>query len=578
MMKEKILDIINSTSPKQLGHALKKNSEVAEFLMAETIDINNMSLVQRAYAFLNDVSPICDRSGKEKRWVNFDEGWKFCGMTGKCECARESVSANVSKTKQNYDVITRAQIQTKRENTNLIRYNVVNTGQLEKSKLLHKEFYNDPENVEKAVEKHRSTNMDRYGVDNCQKRPEIREKTIATTFERYGKLYFIETEKSRLLNNIIKEQRRLAGEYLNQGFRDVLAYMANKYNTTLDITRDLYFGTNIKFEYPFKCLRCGYTWPGRLHYGSMRECEQCVPRIVNYTSLEETQVFDFVKQLGIKSYQTNKTLIKPYEIDIYCPDQKIAIEYGGLYWHSEKAGKKKPNYHLEKLNRCERRNLRLVTIFSDEWNNQKHKVENFLTTMFQKNTNRLYARQCSIVTLDSYQAADFFNKYHMIGGKVADSVTYGLLFDNEIVAAMSFKRLGTGTFNRHIGYDDVWNLTRFATNHFIIPGAASKLLNCFEKNNKVDLLLTYADRRYSVGNLYYELGFTHDGYDDPGYFYVSPGHVHKFHYSYFNKENIQNKFDVELVNDNVWDTMQALGWDRISDCGRIRFKKIYTET
>ena len=34
-----------------------------------------------------------------------------------------------------------------------------------------------------------------------------------------------------------------------------------------------------------------------------------------------------------------------FELDVYIPSKHIAIEYNGIYWHSELNGKNK-NYHL----------------------------------------------------------------------------------------------------------------------------------------------------------------------------------------------------------------------------------------
>ncbi|MFW6130771.1 MAG: hypothetical protein ACOC56_06250, partial [Atribacterota bacterium] len=53
------------------------------------------------------------------------------------------------------------------------------------------------------------------------------------------------------------------------------------------------------------------------------------------------------------------------ELDIYLPDFNIAIEYNGLYWHSELNGKDR-NYHLNKTNICENENIQLIHIFEDE--------------------------------------------------------------------------------------------------------------------------------------------------------------------------------------------------------------------
>ena len=53
-----------------------------------------------------------------------------------------------------------------------------------------------------------------------------------------------------------------------------------------------------------------------------------------------------------------------------------------------------------------------------------------------------------------------------------------------------------------------WELNRFCSHSdFVISGIASKLLNYFKKNYQWTKIFSYADRRWSVGDLYKKLGF-----------------------------------------------------------------------
>jgi len=49
---------------------------------------------------------------------------------------------------------------------------------------------------------------------------------------------------------------------------------------------------------------------------------------------------------------SERSLIAPKELDIVIPSKGIAIEFNGLYWHSEASGKDR-NYHLDKTKACE---------------------------------------------------------------------------------------------------------------------------------------------------------------------------------------------------------------------------------
>ncbi|NDB85961.1 MAG: tandem-95 repeat protein, partial [Alphaproteobacteria bacterium] len=63
--------------------------------------------------------------------------------------------------------------------------------------------------------------------------------------------------------------------------------------------------------------------------------------------------------------QSDKKIIAPYELDIVIPSKKLAIEYCGLFWHSE-YNRPDPNYHANKLKLCGQQGYRLITIFEDE--------------------------------------------------------------------------------------------------------------------------------------------------------------------------------------------------------------------
>jgi hypothetical protein len=75
-------------------------------------------------------------------------------------------------------------------------------------------------------------------------------------------------------------------------------------------------------------------------------------------SSAQKEIYDFVKGLCGDALMSDRTFISPLEIDILIPSKKIAIEYCGLYWHSELQGKDR-RYHTEKLDRCLKENFRI---------------------------------------------------------------------------------------------------------------------------------------------------------------------------------------------------------------------------
>jgi len=128
-------------------------------------------------------------------------------------------------------------------------------------------------------------------------------------------------------------------------------------------------------KHKWKCLTCDHVfwrkWLANL------KCPKCSHsnRISKGESKQEKELLKFVKSLSLqcKILENTKNILinkkdhrKSLELDIYIPDLKIAFEYNGLYWHSEKYGCGK-EYHMKKTLKCEKLGIRLVHIFEDEW-------------------------------------------------------------------------------------------------------------------------------------------------------------------------------------------------------------------
>ena len=119
-----------------------------------------------------------------------------------------------------------------------------------------------------------------------------------------------------------------------------------------------------------------------------------------------------------------------------------------------------------------------------------------------------------------------------------------------------------------------WELSRYSSSKHVI-GGASKLLKYFERIYKPKSLITYADRRFSQGNLYFKLGFTFDHFSSPNYFYSNKNlkiysriqcQKHKL------KDILKDKFNENL---SEFENMYLNGYNKIYDCGNYVFIKQY---
>ncbi len=97
-------------------------------------------------------------------------------------------------------------------------------------------------------------------------------------------------------------------------------------------------------------------------------------------------------------------------------------------------------------------------------------------------------------------------------------------------------------------------------------------------NYNPDKIISFADLRWTIDvnkNLYIKIGFKFDKIIPPDYQYIQYKGLHKnkrLHKFGFGKQSLKNKFP-ELYSDNKteWEIMQEAGYDRIWDCGKIKY-------
>lgn len=297
------------------------------------------------------------------------------------------------------------------------------------------------------------------------------------------------------------------------------------------------------------------------HLYSKHGCPKCS----NQISKGENEIFKLIKKIDNDCKQRVKSIIKPYEIDIYAPSYKIGIEYDGLLWHSDFYGKDE-SYHLSKTEKCLENGIRLIHIFEDEWAEKKEIVESRLNSLFGVYQSRIYARQCEVKCLDSKTASIFLKNNHL-QGNVSSPIRYGLYYKGELVAVMTFGKLrkNLGSKSR----DGEYEMLRFCTKlNTAIVGGASKLLKRFIRDYNPIRVLSYADRRWSDGNLYVKLGFKHIRNSRPGYFYLI-NRKRENRFKYRKSELVKQGFDKDKSEHEI---MRERGIPRIYDCGNMVFE------
>jgi hypothetical protein len=278
-----------------------------------------------------------------------------------------------------------------------------------------------------------------------------------------------------------------------------------------------------------------------------------------YSSTAEKEIGEWLTSQDINFTSRTRNIIKG-ELDIYIPNCNLAIEYNGLYWHSD-TQKPDRNYHANKLKQCQEKGIRLISIYENEWDDRKDIVLAKLANILNINNSKpIYARKCSIIFPTTKQKREFYNKFH-IQGDGPSSVNIGLEYNGKLVACMGFI---------HKQKENYYELNRFATS-CKVTGGFSKLLKYFENVYENPKIVSFADLRWSQGNVYYKNGFTLNKTLPPDYMWSKNSKLwHKFGFRHkWMKQKLKNYDDTKTENQN----MKAHGFHRIWDCGKLRFIK-----
>ena len=312
------------------------------------------------------------------------------------------------------------------------------------------------------------------------------------------------------------------------------------------------------------CPEHGEFWQSPDSHLQGKGCRLCNWSI---SQAEENLISYINNTLGIETINHDRSIISPYELDIYIPSKKIGIEYNGLFWHSEYFGKDK-NYHLNKLNACIEKGIKLIQIFEDEYINKQDIVLNKIRHLLGKAdaNKKMYGRNCTIKEISSKESKEFLEKSH-IQGFARSTIYLGAFNDGKLIGVMSFLRENNGSNN--------WELNRFATdNDYICCGIGGKLFKYFTRNYSPDKIKSFADRRWTVdekNNVYIQLGFKFGSYVPPDYSYFRQKdgltRQHKFN---FRKQVLHIKYGLPLsMTEN--EMVKKLKCFKIWNCGLIKY-------
>jgi len=434
--------------------------------------------------------------------------------------------------------------------------------------------------IKEVKEKRKQTTLKNFGVDHHFKSEVVKNNIKNTNIEIYGTKY---PTQSKIVQEKSKQTclKKYGAEYYFQSdIRKQLDHTKtiNNYFSK----KDIYFEfaeplfnendyTGLHKEYPFKCKKCGNIFYSIFGTDTKPKCIKCHPRVLS--SLLELEVLNFIKQYkDVNILHGHRPIwLRPKknsypELDIYIPEKKLAIEFNGLYWHGENFGgvdvKKK---HLIKTESCEKQGIQLIHIFENEWLNQQEIVKSIILAKLGIFKQKIFARKCEIRIVNHADTTEFL-LYNHLQGSCISKYKLGLYYQDELVSLLT---LGKPRFNKKYDYEIHRYCNKLNTT---VVGGFAKLLKTFRKSNQGSII-TYADRRYSKGNLYKQNGFIQLESSGCNYWYFQNADK-LYHRTNFQKHKLKDKLEIFDPNLTEWENMLFNKWDRIWDCGNLVFEII----
>ena len=146
-------------------------------------------------------------------------------------------------------------------------------------------------------------------------------------------------------------------------------------------------------------------------------------------------------------------------------------------------------------------------------------------------------------------------------GRGRSNYRFGLYYQDTLVSLMTFTN---NNLSRRL--NNVWEINRFASLlNTTVVGGASRLFRHFLKHINPDTVVSYADNRWSNGQLYQQLGFEKTSNGTPNYWYLLPNTTRRIHRFSLRKTVGDNPDLTEVQN------RAAQGYLRIWDSGSSKW-------
>ncbi len=239
-----------------------------------------------------------------------------------------------------------------------------------------------------------------------------------------------------------------------------------------------------------------------------------------------------------------------FEADIYIPSKNLAIEYNGLYWHSDQ--QKPKNYHLKKREYFDSQGVRLLQIYENEWRDKRPIVESIILAKLGQSGQKYQARKLDIRPVPNKAAQAFLLENHLMGG-YKSAAFVGLYDKDELVSLLGYKKYKGGI-----------DISRFCNKTGCsVAGGYSRLVQAAVDATNPEFVQSYVDLRYGNGKTLEGMGFTLEK--------VTPGWSWSDCFGVYNRLRCRANMDERGLSEA--EHAEELGWFRVYDSGQAKYIK-----
>jgi hypothetical protein len=403
-------------------------------------------------------------------------------------------------------------------------------------------------------ERREQTNLVKYGGTNPSNSKKVRQKAKNTMIEKYGVEHALQNEKF-----LTKSKETLKSNYN-------VDHPMYSFKIKQDLKKSLLdkYGVDNVMKVPeFKkkqeashFANTGYTNPSF----NPKTIEKILQNQIPRHSKGELEIKKFIEN---ELHLATKTGFiggeSPKQLDIVVIDKNLAIEFNGAYWHSEANPNIYKNYHYDKWDKCNRKDIKLIQIFDFEWENRKQQIQSFLRSALGCNEIRLDARKLILKEIDKKEACAFLDAWHILGGKLHFIKAYGLIDNDHGLVSLI-------TVGRHHRNNKEFVLSRYCgKGNISVRGGLSRLTNL--ALTEFQELTTWIDLRFANSKGWENSGWVKINQLPPDYFYYNTK-TNKIISKQSRKKSLVNTPSSMTEHEHAKNDSLA----RIYDCGKIKLK------